>query len=294
MSDKRTEIFELHRKTIEGLAYRMLGSLTEAYDAVQETYLKWHHTDVSAIERPRAWLITVCSRISLNQLQSARKQRELYVGEWLPEPLPDELTRQTADPAQQTELNDTLSFALLLTLEKLSPQERAAFLLHDIFELSFADIAHVLGKSAVQCRQWATRARKRIRQHSQRFITTPQMHNALLEGFIDATQQHDADKLIALLANDVELYSDGGGKVAALAEVLRGAADVAGFLAGVFAAYQQNGIEICFQPQRFNSSLGVLVFENNQLATAITIETHAGRIQHIYAVRNPDKLKGLH
>lgn len=294
MSDQRTEIFEQHRRTIEGLAYRMLGTLAEAHDAVQETYLKWHHADITAIERPRAWLITVCSRISLNQLQSARKQREVYIGEWLPEPLPDEFAKQPNDPAWQTELNNTISFALLLALEKLSPQERAAFLLHDVFELSFADIAHIIDKSVVQCRQWATRARKHIRTHSQRFVTTPEMHSALLEGFIYATQQHDINKLTTLLANDVELYSDGGGKVQALPEVLRGASDVASFLAEVFSGYRQNGIEIHFQPQRFNGSLGVLVFEDSLLATAITIETHAGRIQQIYAVRNPDKLSGLH
>ncbi|HEY0922938.1 RNA polymerase sigma factor SigJ [Rheinheimera pacifica] len=294
MADQRTEIFAQHRKTIEGLAYRMLGTLAEAHDAVQETYLKWHHADITAIERPRAWLITVCSRIALNQLQSARRQREMYSGEWLPEPFLDEFAMQPDDPAWQTELNNSMSFALLLALEKLSPLERAAFLLHDIFELSFAEIAQVLQKSAVQCRQWATRARKHIRQQGRRFVTTPEMHSALLEGFIAAAQQHDSDKLLTLLAQDVELYSDGGGKVQALAEVMRGAGEVAGFLAGIFSAYRQNGIEICFQPQRFNGSLGVLVFEDQQLATAFTIETHAGRIQHIYAVRNPDKLSGLH
>lgn len=293
MPDERTRLFEQHRKVIEGLAYRMLGSLAEARDAVQETYLKWHDVDVSALENPRAWLITVCSRISLNQLKSARRQRETYIGEWLPEPLPDETYHEGGDPAVQAELNDTVSFALLLALEKLSPLERAAFLLHDIFELGFDEIAGILGKSAAHCRQCATRARKRIREDRPRFDTTPEMHRSLLEGFLSAARQRDVSKLITLLASEVELYSDGGGQVQALPEVMRGANAVAEFFAGIFAHFQRDGIEVRIQPQRFNGSLGVLIFENQRLATAMTIETHAGRIRHIYAVRNPHKLGAL-
>ncbi|MDX3774005.1 RNA polymerase sigma factor SigJ [Chromatiaceae bacterium AAb-1] len=293
MPDKRADIFELHRRTLEGLAYRMLGTLAEAHDAVQETYLRWHEVDVAALNSPRAWLITVCSRIALNQLQSARRQREIYIGEWLPEPFPDELPGENYDPAAQTEINDTVSVALLLALEKLSPMERAAFLLHDIFEFSFGQIADALGKSSAHCRQCATRGRKRIRENRPRFVTTPEAHRTLIDGFLGAAKQHDAEKLIALLARDVELYSDGGGKVQALPEVLCGADSVASFFSKVFAAYHQDGIEIRTRYQRFNGATGVLVFEDEQLATALTIDTHCGLIQKIYAVRNPVKLSGL-
>ncbi len=293
MSDERVEVFERHRRTLEGLAYRMLGTLAEARDVVQETYLKWHEVDVSELNSPRAWLITVCSRIALNQLQSARKQREIYIGEWLPEPFPDVPAYDSGDPAVQAEINDTVSVALLLALEKLSPMERAVFLLHDIFELGFDEVAQALGKTGANCRQLATRARKRIRENRPRFVTTPEDHRLLLDGFMSAARQHDLSKLVSLLATGVELYSDGGGKAQALPEVLRGANDVARFFVSVFSRYHQEGIAIRIQFQRFNGSLGILVFEDEQLATALTVESHLGRIQRIYAVRNPSKFSGF-
>lgn len=293
MLDERTEIFEKHRRTLEGLAYRMLGTLAEARDAVQETYLKWHETDLDALNNPRSWLITVCSRIALNQLKSARKQREIYIGEWLPEPFPDVPADDSDDPAVQTELNDTVSVALLLALEKLSPMERAAFLLHDIFELSFDEIAQALGKSSVNCRQFATRARKRIRENRPRFVATPEEHRLLLDGFMSAVRQHDLENLISLLAADIELYTDGGGKVQALPKILHGAENVASFFVKIFSHFHREGVVIRIKPQRFNNSLGVLIFEDEQLATALTIETHLGHIHRIYAVRNPEKFSGF-
>jgi RNA polymerase sigma-70 factor, ECF subfamily len=291
MLNQRAEVFEKHRRTLEGLAYRMLGTLAEARDVVQETYLKWHDADIEALNSPRAWLITVCSRIALNQLKSARKQRELYVGEWLPEPFPDE--PDLYDPGVQAEINDSVSVALLLVLEKLSSEERAVFLLHDIFELSFAEVAQAIGKTSANCRQMATRARKRIRENRPRFVATPEEHRLLLEGFMGAAKQLDVEGLISLLATGAELYSDGGGKAEALPAVLRGANDVASFIVHVFSHYKRDGVEIRTQSQRFNGSLGVLVFEDEQLATALTIETHLGRICRIYAVRNPSKLSGF-
>lgn len=293
MHDERAEIFEQHRKTLEGLAYRMLGTLAEARDAVQDTYLKWHEVDVVALNSPRAWLITVCSRIALNRLQSARKRREIYIGEWLPEPFPDEPARDDCDPAVQAEIDDTVSMALLLTLEKLSPMERAAFLLHDVFELSFDEIAGILGKSGASCRQLATRARKRIGENRSRFIATPEEHRLLLDGFMSAARRHDVQTLASLLADGVELYSDGGGEAQALPAVLRGAGEVARFFVGVFSRYHDEGVSIRTRSQRFNGSLGVLVFEDGQLATALAIEADAGRIGTIYAVRNPNKFSAF-
>ncbi|MEM7061841.1 MAG: RNA polymerase sigma factor SigJ [Cyanobacteria bacterium P01_B01_bin.77] len=290
MSDENTLIFEQHRSTLEGIAYRMLGELSGALDIVQETYLKWCEMDVSTVHSPRAWLITVCSRIALNQLKSARVRRELYVGEWLPEPLPDKLNQ---DPRVQLELDDTVSVALMLALERLSPSERAAFLLHDVFNLNFDEIANTLGKSNANCRQLATRARKRIREHRPRFQTTPEEHQTLLDAFISAARQGELDRLIALLANQVKLYSDGGGQVEALPSILCGAEKVANFFVSVFGRYRRNAIAIQTVGLRFNGSSGILIYENGQLATALTLDVHAGYIHRLYAVRNPDKLSQL-
>ncbi|NEQ55795.1 MAG: sigma-70 family RNA polymerase sigma factor [Leptolyngbya sp. SIO3F4] len=290
MSDERTLIFEQNRPTLEGIAYRMLGELSGALDIVQETYLKWCEIDVSTVHSPRAWLITVCSRIALNHLKSARVRRELYVGEWLPEPFPDQLNQ---DPRVQLELDDTVSVALMLALERLSPSERAAFLLHDVFNLSFDEIANTLGKSNANCRQLATRARKRIREHRPRFHTTPEEHQTLLDAFISAARQGELARLITLLANKVELYSDGGGQVEALPGVLCGAEEVANFFVSVFGHYQQEAIAVQTVWLRFNGSSGLLIYENGQLATALTIDVHAGHIYRLYAVRNPDKLSKL-
>ncbi|MEM7796642.1 MAG: RNA polymerase sigma factor SigJ [Cyanobacteria bacterium P01_C01_bin.118] len=290
MSDENTLIFEQNRPTLEGIAYRMLGELSGALDIVQETYLKWCEIDVSTVKSPRAWLITVCSRIALNQLKSARVRRELYVGEWLPEPFPDQLSQ---DSRVQVELDDTVSVALMMALERLSPSERAAFLLHDVFNMSFDEIANTLGKSNANCRQLATRGRKRIREHRPRFQTTPEEHQTLLDAFISDARQGELDRLITLLANKVELYSDGGGQVEALPSMLCGAEKVAKFFVSVFGRCRRNAIAIQTVWLRFNGSSGLLIYENGQLATALTIDVHAGHIHRLYAVRNPDKLSQL-
>lgn len=290
MNDDHTAVFEQHRRTLEGIAYRMLGSLAEARDVVQETWLKWHAVEIGTIASPRAWLITVCSRLALNQLQSARRQREVYVGEWLPEPFADDAT---ADPAQRHAIDDSVSIALLRALENLSPVERAVFLLHDIFDLSFDEVARVVDRNSANCRQLALRARKRVREGRPRFQASPEEHRQLLEGFFGAAQRLDLDALIALLADQVELYSDGGGKVEALPQMLCGASPVARFFITIFGRFRDQGTVLRIQPQRFNGSLGMLIYENDTLATALTIDADGNRITRIYAVRNPDKFGGL-
>ncbi|WP_084544305.1 RNA polymerase sigma-70 factor [Chroogloeocystis siderophila] len=287
MTDERTLIFEQNRQTLEGIAYRMLGDLSDARDVVQETYLKWREVDFSSLHSPRAWLITVCSRTALNQLQSARTRRELYVGTWLPEPYLDKLSQ---DPSAQVELDDTVSVALLLALERLSPPERAAFLLHDVFDLSFGEIASILGKSNASCRQLATRARRRVQEQRPRFHTTPEEHHKLLYAFISAARQGDLEQLMAVLSNNVELYSDGGGKVEALFDILQGANQVARFFISIFDRYHQRNIAVQTLMLRFNGVPGILIYENGQLATALTIDVYAEQIHHLYAIRNPDKL----
>ncbi len=290
MTIDKTRAFEENRRTLEGIAYRMLGTLADARDVVQDTYLKWNAADVAGIESPRAWLITVCSRTALNLLQSARRQRETYVGEWLPEPLPQE---GGFDQAARMELDESVSVALLVALEKLSPGERAAWLLHDIFDLAFDEVAAVVGKTPDNCRQLAVRARRRVQEARPRFQATPEEHRKLLSAFFDAAREGRLDRLTGLLAAHAELHADGGGRAEAIVESLAGGGNVAEFIAAVFAGYAARGVALRAQPCWFNGCPGLLVFEDGRLATAFTLEVEAGRIHRIYAIRNPEKLGGF-
>lgn len=285
---EHTMAFERHRRTLEGLAYRMLGTLSDAEDAVQETYLRWQAQDPSTIEIPRAWLMTVCTRICLNQLKVAYRRRETYVGEWLPEPYFHPVDH--ADPEQQLGQHQSLTVALLHVLETLSPVERAVFLLHDVFGLKFAEVARVVQRPEATCRQSAVRARRRVRADKGRFIATDADHRRLLTQFIAAAKAQDLEGLMALLSEDVAVYSDGGGKVSALPGVLHGGRKAAHFFVGVFSRYHRDGVVIRAERRVFNGSSGLLLFEGDHLATALTIECDGTHIHRIYAVRNPDKL----
>ncbi|MBI2236157.1 MAG: RNA polymerase sigma factor SigJ [Magnetospirillum sp.] len=287
MTIDKTLIFEQHRRTLEGIAYRMLGTLAEAQDVVQDTYLKWREVDAAALQSPRAWLITVCSRTALNLLQSARRQRESYVGVWLPEPLPEQ---DSFDVAAKLEVDESVSVALLLALEALSPTERAAWLLHDVFDLEFDEVASILGMTPANCRQLASRARKRVREGRRRFQSSPEEHRRLLQAFFDAARQGCLERLTALLASNAELYADGGGKAEARADMLCGAAEIAMFFIEVFKNYAAREVAVRSLPSWFNGCPGLLVFEDGELATALTLEVEQGRVLRIFAVRNPDKL----
>lgn len=288
MQDTTASLFALHRKTLEEIAYRMLGTLAEAQDVVQETYLRWHRQPPATVENPRAWLIVVCSRLALNHLASAKRARRQYPGEWLPEPIPT-----PSAPDTRAELAESISFALLRALETLSPVERAVFLLHDVFELAFEEIARVVGKTPSNCRQLAARARRRIQEGRPRFRATAHKHQQLLEGFFRAAQQLDLSGLLALLSQDVELFSDGGGLVEALPQKLCGATQVGRFLVDVFTRYEQKNSALQGQFTHFNGAPGLLMYEGDTLATALTIEAEGEQIARIYAVRNPNKLSGF-
>jgi len=220
--------FEPYRRRLLGLAYRMLGSMADAEDAVQETYLRWHAADRDRVSDPKAFLMTTTARICLDILTSARARREEYVGPWLPEPVVD--TAALA-PDSRTELAEDLSIALLLTLDRLSPLERAAFLLHDVFDFAFSEVATTLGRSEAACRQLAARAREHVRAVRPRgTIATPARsgeidakHEQLISAFVAATRSGDLYALTQLLASDVRVVTDGGGKVAAALNVLDGA-----------------------------------------------------------------------
>jgi RNA polymerase sigma-70 factor (ECF subfamily) len=283
--DEKTALFETHRRVLEGLAYRMLGTLADAQDVVQETYLKWRDADLATVREPRAWLVTVCSRLAINAMKSARSRRETYVGTWLPEPLIDE---SAFSPADQTQIDETVSVALMLSLEKLSPLERAAFLLHEVFDYGFDEIATILGKTSAACRKLASRARLNLKAERPRFETSAGQHRKLVQAFLDAARAGEVESLQKLLADDVELYADGGGKVQAIRDVLHGAQSVGKFFIRVWRP--RPAASLAFESVCFNGAPGLLVFEDENLVAALTVRAEGGRIAAIYALRNPDKL----
>ena len=288
--------FEPYRQRLLGLAYRMLGSMAEAEDAVQDTYLRWHAADRSRVDEPRAFLMTTITRICLDVLKSARVRREEYVGPWLPDPVTD--TAALA-PDAQTELAEDLSIALLLALERLSPLERAAFLLHDVFDYSFAQVADALDRNEAACRQLAARARTHVRKmrpagaipHRKPPHAIDPTHAALLSAFITASRSGDIDGLKHLLASEAKIVTDGGGKVAAALNVIEGADRVAAFLAGAVRKGWTDDLSVSFDT--VNGLPGLLVSGPGGMVQTNAFEIENGVIKAIYVVRNPDKLKHL-
>ncbi len=288
-TDAKTHLFEQHRRSLEGLSYRMLGTLSDAQDAVQETFLRWHAQDAEVIRDPRAWLLRVCTRLCLSQLKVAYRHREVYVGEWLPEPYFHETDRY--DTEAKVLDQETLTMALLQVLETLTPTERAVFLLHDVFGLPFKEISNIVDRTQPTCRQLAVRARKGVRSSTPRFTAKPEEHRLLLTRFFNAANGLDLDGLVALLADQVSVHADGGGKVSAITGVLRGKDATARFFASIFSRFRQRGVKVRAEHRHFNGASGLLLFEDERLATALTIECQDQKIHRIYAVRNPDKLR---
>jgi RNA polymerase sigma-70 factor (ECF subfamily) len=288
--------FEPHRQRLRGLAYRMLGSMADAEDAVQETYLRWHRADRDDVSDPRAFLMTTATRICLDMLTSARARREEYVGPWLPEPV---VETAALAPDRHTALAEDLSVALLLTLDRLSPLERAAFLLHDVFDFSFGEVAAALERSEPACRQLAARARTHVRAVRPRGATTPPArsgeieakHAQLMSAFVTATTSGDLQALMQLLASDVRIVTDGGGKAAAALSVLEGAERAARFLVGVTRKGWREDFTLRFAT--INGLPGVIVYGPEGPEQTAAFEIEADVIQALYVVRNPDKLRRL-
>jgi RNA polymerase sigma-70 factor (ECF subfamily) len=291
LTDDPASSFEPHRGYLRGLAYRMLSSMAEAEDAVQDAYIRWHRIGAkarTAIENPRAWLSKATTRLCLDRLKSARVQRETYVGPWLPEPVIE--PEAADDPA---ELAQDLSVAFLLLLELLSPLERAAFLLHDVFEMSFAQVAEVLRRDEAACRQLATRARKHIETGRPRFNATAADQSRIAAAFLAAVGSGDARQLATVLAQDAVLISDGGGKVRAALNPIAGRDKVIAFLLGINKKLPfPDGTE--YRPSVINGLPGFLIVRpDGRIDQTLSFEVQDGVIRHIYAVRNPDKLKAL-
>ncbi|MGH3040564.1 MAG: RNA polymerase sigma-70 factor [Gaiellaceae bacterium] len=273
------------------IAYRMLGSVSEAEDVVQEGLLRLHRTLESGerVESPRAYVATVVTRLAIDQLRSARVRRETYTGEWLPEPL---VVAGEGDPAWEAELADSLSFAFLVVLESLSPEQRAAFLLREVFDYPYDRIAEIVGKSEDNVRQLTARARRHVEERRPRYESSPEQRDELAERFFAAAREGEFDKLEALLAEDVVLHGDGGGKAPALARPLRGRTRVAKTLAawGRTGA-RAGGVE--FRPVEVNGQPGAIALDarEQQVISVLVLDIAGGRIQAINSVVNPDKLR---
>ncbi|MBV8615229.1 MAG: sigma-70 family RNA polymerase sigma factor [Acetobacteraceae bacterium] len=281
--------FEPHRRRPRGLAYRMLGSVSDAEDVVQDAYLRWHAADRERVADSGAFLTRVVARLCLDRLKSFRRRRETYIGPWLPEPV---LDASAWTPDDAGEIAADLSVALMLALERLSPLERAAFLLHDIFDLRFVEIAVVLERSEVACRQLSARAREHVRASRPRVPTDPDAAARLVAAFMDAARTGDATALARLLAEDVAMHSDGGGRRRAARNVVRGRERVARFFAGIARKPAVQGI-VSVEPARVNALPGFVVRGADDTMQTIAFEVREGAISGIYMVLNPAKLGHL-
>ena len=286
-SPSRIAIFEQARPRLLGIAYRILGSRAEAEDAVQDTFLRWQAVAVERIQTPGAWLTTACTRRAIDMLRAAYRSRVDYVGNWLPEPVHTVIDN---DAEAQMELSSSLSTAFLLMLERLSPRERAAYLLYEIFEMSYADVAASLDMKEPACRELVSRAKGRIGDNEVRYQPPVERQEELLTAFEDAIRSGRPGALAAMLASDVRLTADGGGKVATVTDVLEGASVIAFLterLGGWWAAYDWTFADI-------NGARGLVLRQGETTVATVSFAFNdENRVSDIFIMRNPDKLEGL-
>jgi RNA polymerase sigma-70 factor, ECF subfamily len=283
-ADDRLAAFHEHRPLLFSIAYRMLGSAADAEDLVQEAYLRWRGAGADAVRSPKDYLSAVVTRLAVDHLRSARVRREVYVGPWLPEPL---VGVDERDPLAAVALADSLSTAFLLLLERLTPPQRAAFLLREVFGYDYADVARVLETSEANCRQLLQRAKRRIAEGRPRFAADRRAAAALARHFADACATGDVDALRALLASDAVAWADGGGKFAAARRPVLGAERVARFVASVLRKWRAAG-EVCVAP--VSGGPGVVLHVDGRRAGVLTFAADAGAIRAVYFIVNPDKL----
>ena len=284
---QKVAAFDQHRSLLRSVAYRMLGSIADAEDMVQETYIRWQQADTAEqVRSPRAFLITIISRLCINHLQSARVQREQYVGQWLPEPY---ITQFPADPSQVIQQEESLSMAFLLLLERLNPVERAVFLLNEVFEFGHSEIAEMLGQTSANCRQILRRARQHLSEGRTRFKASGDKRDELLERFVLASGSGDLQGLLNVLEEDVVLYSDGGGKAFAVPNPVFGAMNVARAIVMGQAKFLPSE-PVVSRRARVNGSPGVVSYVAERPLYVLTVDTREDRISSIYFVTNPDKL----
>jgi RNA polymerase sigma-70 factor (TIGR02957 family) len=285
------EEFDELRPSAFAIAYRMLGSVSEAEDVVQEGFLRLHRAREGGeqIKSPRAYLSTVVSRVSLDHLRSARARRETYVGEWLPEPL---VASGSDDPARKAEMADSLSLAFLVLLESLSPEQRAAFLLREVFDEPYDRIAEIVGTSEQNARQLAARARRHVEERRPRFEVSREQREELATRFFAAAEKGDLEGLEELLAHDVVLHADGGGKAPALKRAIHGRAKAARALSAGLRTLTRFGITL--RREEVNGQPGALFFDREgRLISVMSLDVAEGQIQAVSSIVNPDKLRHL-
>jgi RNA polymerase sigma-70 factor (ECF subfamily) len=284
----RLTTFHQYRGLLFSVAYRMLGSVADAEDMLQETFIRWQQTPEEDIRSARAYLVTIISRLCLNQLQSARVQREEYVGQWLPEPI---ITGPGSDPLELIRVDESLSMAFLVMLERLTPVERAVFLLREVFEYDYAEIASILNQSESNSRQILSRAKQHVAEMRPRFQTSQQEKKHWLERFVQATTSGDLQGLLALLASDVVLHSDGGGKGAGAPNLIRGAHNVARGALG--ALRKLHAMNLTHRVAEINGEPAIISYLNEEPYSVLTLDAQESGIQTIYVVTNPEKLARL-
>ncbi|MBL0798665.1 RNA polymerase sigma factor SigJ [Pseudomonas sp. B7] len=287
-AEKTVAVFEQRRPFLLGLAYRILGSRVEAEDAVQELFIKWLEADQVSIATPAAWLTTACTRHCIDLLRSAHKSRVDYMGTWLPEPIH---TTHHESPEHMHELAASLSTAFLLMLERLTPKERAAYLLHDIFDFDYSQVAETLGIQEAACRKLVSRAKASIGGEQIRFQPEPARQSQLLDAFHSAIASGSTNALSALLSEDVELCADSGGKASAIRETLFGQKHVLDFIGQSLHAYWQAQEWL---PVEINGAQGVVIKADGLITASMTFGfNQAGQVNRIFIMRNPQKLAGL-
>jgi len=285
--EDHAQVFEQFRARLQGIAYRMLGSVAEAEDVVQDAWLRWHDAVRDDIVNLEAWLVSVTTRLSIDRLRAAKTQREHYCGIWLPEPV---LSEPPATPEQAKERADDVSMAYLMLLERLAPEARAAFLLRDVFDEDYAQISHILGKSQAACRQLVSRARMQLRDERPRFAASQETHRRLLGKFVQTLASGDLGAISALLAEDAVLMGDGGGRVPSFPEPLHGGRRIAQlFYASRLRFKDDLHIEIVC----LNGRWALLRFVEGRIESAMEIESDGERIARLYVQRNPEKLRHL-
>jgi RNA polymerase sigma-70 factor (ECF subfamily) len=283
MQDRSAE-FQQHRPRLFGIAYRMLGSRTDTEDILQDAYLRWHRGASEELRSPEAWLVTTVTRLCIDRLRAARTERAHYVGPWLPEPLIGE-TAPAADA--RAELSSSLSIAFLVVLEQLEPDERAAFLLHEVFDTGYAEIAEILGKSHAACRQIVSRARKRVRGRRPRAQVSDAARRSVLERFANAIHMQDKAALLELVAEKASWTSDGGGRTRAALKVICGRERVVRFVLAVLGRHTDR---FAFEMTSVNGEPALAIRAEGNLFSVITVRTDGLRILDVYTVLNPNKL----
>jgi len=286
------DAYASYRPLLFSIAYRMVGSVSEAEDIVQEAFLRAHRASPERVDSPKAYLTAITTRLAIDHLRSARVRREAYVGSWLPEPLVADADDPTADPAAHAETADSLSLAFLVLLERLSPVERAVFLLREVFGYDYGEIAKVVGKREDNARQIAARARRHVEAGRPRFEASRRHREELARRFLAAVEEGDTDGLVGLLAADVVMYGDGGGKAPAAGEPIHGAVRVARFLLGLARQAARGGVRL--RPADVNGQPGAIAYDpDDNLVSVLALDIADGLVQTVHSIVNPDKLRHL-